>query len=230
MLFLRNSSIHVKTLIMIKNTLIKAAKAVRKLYIDTRCRKYLKRLAVQIPEDASVFAMNCFGGHFSQMLHREYTTPTAGLFFYASDFNRIIEDINVIKRPIHFIEKSKYGLRDSSQYPIGVFEGTDIEIHFLHYPSPEVALEKWNRRLARFNFNKWIAVGFCQNLYNDKTIADFAALKYPHRVLFTNKTSYPPHVIGCREFSGLHDSPSAYLKGFVYYRYLTAYLDKYPLT
>ena len=211
------------------NKIKKFAKALREIYLKLRREKYMRRLKLQIPEDASIFAMNCFGGHFSQSLHRKYNTPTAGLFFFADDFNKIIRDINIIKRPIKFIAESKYKEHITQIYPIGVFEGTDIEIHFLHYHNRNEALDKWNRRIQRFNFNKWIAVGFCQNLWSEKTIQEFAKLEYPNRVLFTNGISIPPHVISCIEFKGLDTSPSAYLKGHVYYKYLTKYLDKYPI-
>ena len=37
-------------------------------------------------------------------------------------------------------------------YPIGILGG-DVEIHFLHYISEAEALEQWNRRLLRVNYN-----------------------------------------------------------------------------
>ena len=39
-------------------------------------------------------------------------------------------------------------------YPMGKLN--DVEIHFLHYKSPEEAYEKWNRRRQRINFKNLI--------------------------------------------------------------------------
>ncbi len=46
--------------------------------------------------------MNCFGGKIYQDLHRRYTSPTAGLFFTAEDFNKVLRDISVIRNPLIF--------------------------------------------------------------------------------------------------------------------------------
>lgn len=92
------------------NNIIKTSK---KLYRDVRDPIYrlfrLKEidfLNQYIDKETSIFSMNCFGGKIYQDLHRKYTSPTAGLFFTAEDFNKILRDINVIRNTLIFTPPS----------------------------------------------------------------------------------------------------------------------------
>lgn len=75
----------------------------------------------------------------------------------AADYLKLITNLDYyLKQELHFmnIEESKHyavwiedpGMKN---VPIGVLD--DVEIAFLHYKNPAVALEKWNRRVERIN-------------------------------------------------------------------------------
>lgn len=198
--------------------------------------QYLKdKLTPSTKTHCSVLSMNCFGGHIYQDLNIPYESPTAGLFFFADDFCSILEDISILKRNIVFVPKSKWKLANDKMptrehpYPIGVFEGTDIEIHFLHYYTEQDALDKWHRRMKRFNFDRFIAIGFQQNECTKETIERFERIDIPNKVFFTNWDLKLSHAIYMKEFKEREFSPDPYKYVNNYYRYLVDYFRRYGL-
>lgn len=102
--------------------------------------KFLRdKIASPTRQHVSVLSMNCFAGHLYQDFKIPYESPTAGMFFFADDFCAILKDVEILKRDIVFVPKSKWKLANDKMpfrahpYPIGQFKGTAIEIHFLHY-------------------------------------------------------------------------------------------------
>lgn len=186
--------------------------------------------------DVSIFSMNCFGGHIYQDLHWKYNSPTAGLFFFADDFCSILEDISILKRQVFFKSHSKWDLANKKMqarphiYPIGYFQGTDIEIHFLHYHTEEEALSKWNKRMRRFNFDRFIAIGFQQNLCTIHTLKRFSNLSLSNKCFFCNQDLGFSSVIYIKEFRGKDESPDPYKYVNIYYRYLAGYLKNNPIS
>lgn len=194
---------------------------------------YLKeKLAPLCQQHCSVLSMNCFGGHIYQDFKIPYESPTAGLFFFADDFCSLLEDISILKRNIFFLSKSKWKEANDKMpqrahtYPIGCFEGTDIEIHFLHYYTENDALQKWMRRVERFNFDRYIAIGFQQNMCSRETIERFNQLKIPNKVFFTNWDLKLESVVYTQEFAKKLSSPDPYKYVNTYYRYLVDFLKK----
>lgn len=197
-------------------------------FIRFRDLMYLKK---KFYPDTSLLSMNCFAGHIYQDLSWKYNSPTAGLFFYADDFCSLLEDINVLKRPVLFREKSKWNSANEKMpfrehwYPIGYFEGTDIEIHFLHYHTEAEALDKWNRRMERFNFQDFYAIGFQQNECTMETIKKFSELKISNKAFFTNiDCGNLDGIIYIDKFKDKPNSPDPYKYVNTYYKYLVAYL------
>ena len=83
--------------------------------------------------------------------------------------------------------ESKYCdvLKSRKQFcPIGKLD--DIEIVFLHYASTEEALEKWERRKARVNYNKLLFKISSSNFCNDQILDEFDALPC-NKIILTNK-------------------------------------------
>ena len=134
-----------------------------------------------------------------------------------------------------YLPKSKWKLANEKMpfrehpYPIGCFEGTDIEIHFLHYLTAEEALEKWKRRMERFDFDNFLAIGFQQNECSKDTILRFERLNIRNKVFFTNWDLKLPHAIYIPKFKGRDSSPDPYKYANTYYHYLVDYLKENPL-
>ena len=72
-------------------------------------------------------------------------------------------------------------------YPIGTLG--DVKINFMHYSSPQEALEKWEERKQRINFDKIFVLMVERDGFDDEDFNDFLKLKYP-KILFTRNKKY----------------------------------------
>lgn len=105
----------------------------------------------------SIISNNCWGGRVYKELKVPYFTPTIGLYFFSSCYIKFVQNLEYyLNQPLNFILTSKYekanNLRVNNPYPIGILNN-DVEVHFLHYYTKSDALEKWNRRKDRINYN-----------------------------------------------------------------------------
>ena len=145
----------------------------------------------------SIISNNCWGGFICQYFGIPYTSPFAGLFLFAPDYLKLLENLEgYLGKELHFIDadESKYQNelrknRTFNQYPIGVLE--DVEIHFLHYASREEVLEKWKNRLKRICWDNLI-VKFCdRDLATPELIHRFDNLPFEKKVcLVAQKYEY----------------------------------------
>jgi uncharacterized protein (DUF1919 family) len=104
-----------------------------------------------------VFRVPFLGGRVYKELKVPYFTPTIGLYFFSSCYIKFVQNLEYyLNQPLNFILTSKYekanNLRINNPYPIGILNN-DVEVHFLHYNTKSDALEKWNRRKDRINYN-----------------------------------------------------------------------------
>ena len=90
-------------------------------------------------------------------------------------------------------------------------------------------MDKWNRRMKRFNFDRFIAIGFQQNECTRETIERFERLDTKNRVFFTNWDMKLDHVVCIPEFMDKQSSPDPYKDVNIYYRYLVDFLKNKPL-
>lgn len=156
-----------------------------------KSERYIKKARNGIRnKDFSIISNNCWGGSIYEDLGLNYTTPTIGLFFFAPCYIKFASDLKkYISSPLQFTEKSKYEKGNHMQgvhsYPIGILDN-DIEIHFLHYKTKEEALEKWNRRKERINFDN-LYLSFTDNeVCTTDEIKTFDNLPYK-KVFFSAK-------------------------------------------
>lgn len=140
----------------------------------------------------TIISNNCWAGRVYQYLDMPYLSPTAGLYFFAPDYIKFVSDLKrYLDTPLRFIkpEESKYfevlKSRNQLDKPIGILD--DVEIVFLHYKSQEEALEKWNRRKDRVNFDKIILKFSRMDLCTDKEMQEFDNLPYQNKVLINNQ-------------------------------------------
>lgn len=140
----------------------------------------------------TLISNNCWGGLCYEYLDIPFYSPTIGLYFYADDYIRFVSDLkNYIMLPLTFIN-----VNESKHYESLIFKGEnnviigilgDVEIIFLHYKSKEEALEKWNKRVKRINFENLIIKFNDQNecKYND--LKKFDELEVKNKIMFTSK-------------------------------------------
>lgn len=154
----------------------------------------------------------------------QYNSPFIGLFFFAPDYIKLLQHIELVYKPFSFLNRkeSKYINRlESKKYPIGYWAEYDIEIHFLHYRSEEECIEKWNRRLQRLNFDNLI-VKFCdRDMCSESLIKTFEKLPYTNKVCFTSKP-YPQckSVVWLNEQKEMAEVQSCWLISDKYYNFV----------
>ena len=138
-------------------------------------------------KDFTIISSNCTGSMFYKNMGLPYNTPTIDLFFYAPCFVSFSSDIDYyLSADLVKIEESKYeeGNRNrklNGMYPIGCIE--DVEIHFLHYESWELALDSWERRKKRVNKNRLLFMMTDKDLCTDELASQYLE-QGGRRVLF----------------------------------------------
>lgn len=147
--------------------------------------------------DFTILSNNCVAGYIYHKFHLEYNSPTTWSYIFPEEFLRFMENYRwYLKQPLEFRDVSQHvcvlknkqecGLSKLSGYPIGVLGG-DVEIHFLHYKSREEALDKWNRRLKRVNYNNLFFVLSEGNEFKEEYFQRFDKLPFEHKLFLTGK-------------------------------------------
>ena len=115
-------------------------------------------------KEFSVIANNCWGGILYDKFGLPYQTPTIGLAIYGKDYVKFccnlghylsIEPVSDEKINAELRKKQAPDAK-SGHYQHWIAHLDDITICFVHYPSVEEAIEKWNRRRKRVHLDKII--------------------------------------------------------------------------
>jgi len=142
----------------------------------------------------SILCNNCLGGHFYHDAGRKFTTPTINLAMDGPDFIRFLEN------PQHYLSKDPVFIDAGKAFPVGLID--DVEICFVHYHSEKEALEIWNRRKERINWdNLFIVSTDHDGMYLPEMLERFDKLPYKNKVMFTAK-DYPqyPWAVQVKQF------------------------------
>jgi uncharacterized protein (DUF1919 family) len=156
--------------------------------------------------DFTIISNNCWAGRVYQYLDMPYLSPTVGLYFFAPDYIKFVSDLkHYLDTPLSFIkpEESKYfeelKIRNQTDKPIGILG--DVEIVFLHYKSQEEALEKWNRRKERVNFDNIILKFSWMNLCEEMHLKAFEILPFENKILIVDASRKSKYK-GCVFYKG----------------------------
>ncbi|WP_026516938.1 DUF1919 domain-containing protein [Butyrivibrio sp. MC2021] len=142
--------------------------------------------------DFTIISNNCWGGMVYESYGMKKLSPTVGLYFMASDYVKFVYNIkNYINEPLVMIspEESKYKdnfmAPGSKRCPIGLLN--DIEIMFLHYKDNDDAIDKWNRRIDRINWDNLLFKFNDQNGCTEDDLKKFLELDSHNKLFFTCK-------------------------------------------
>lgn len=141
-------------------------------------------------KDYCIISNDCWGAELYRWMGLEYNSPFVGLMLMAPCYLKFLKDPKkYISAQLEFIPKSRYeelnNLRDKDgYYPIG--ELLDIEIHFLHYNTENEAIEKWNRRKLRIDWdNLFIKFTLDKDYAEEVHLNEFEKLPYQRKVCFS---------------------------------------------
>ncbi|MEG1312344.1 MAG: DUF1919 domain-containing protein [Romboutsia sp.] len=130
----------------------------------------------------TLISSNCNGAFIMNELGVKFNTPTVNLFFYPNDFIKFLENFDeyLLINLEENLEKSM-----ALQYPVGILN--DIEVHFMHYDSFEIAKEKWEERCKRIDKKNIFIMSTDRDGCTYDIIKRFDKLKFDNKVIFTRK-------------------------------------------
>ncbi len=180
-------------------------------------QKYIDKLK---NKDFTIIARDCIGGVLYHQLKMKFLTPTINLFLTPEDFNYFVLYLK------DYIDGEMVESKNEEvDYPVGILSPNadssvkkPIKIHFMHYDNFKNALDKWNERKKRINYdNLYVISSFCYPtevpLLNDKLIEDWNKIPYKKVVLVDKKYGFDDEYIvkknkNCKEFAWLLYQPS----------------------
>lgn len=129
--------------------------------------------------DFSLFSNNCNGGCICHDLGLPFRSPFINLYLAAPDYVKFLED------PKGYLENSLVFISDPAvQYPVGRLK--DLTLYFVHYHSEQEALEAWQRRKERINWDNLFVLMSDQDGCTDELLHRFDTLPYKNKVVFTH--------------------------------------------
>ncbi|MEE0799902.1 MAG: DUF1919 domain-containing protein [Gemmiger sp.] len=146
--------------------------------LEWRIYKERKRLRLR-NRTPSIISSNCNGEFWYYDMRLRFLTPTINLSFDMNDYVKMLENLRwYMEQPIQFFEDPRY------DYPTGMLG--DIEIRFNHYSSFEQAVNKWEERKRRINWDNLFVLGIDGDNCTYETLQRFDALPYQNKVIFTH--------------------------------------------
>ena len=167
---------------------LKIAREVASRIRKHNLRKYKKDSRFQ--SDISIISNNCLAGILYSDFDLQFLSPTINLTFGKnSDFLHFVNNIkDYCRRGLltYLKEEDEHpGFIGSPVATLSCENLPDVEIHFLHYKSFDVAKESWERRCKRINYDKIFVAIEAQNEYEKTMIERYKDIKYP-LVIFTD--------------------------------------------
>lgn len=140
-----------------------------------------KRLRL-INSDFTIIASNCCGTMMYYDMGLPFLSPTINLNIGMKDFVRMVENLP------WYMEQEIVEVKEKSSCPIGMLG--DVRIGFIHYKTFEEAVQKWEERKKRINWDNLFIVGTEKCGCDLKTVKKFDQLPYKNKVIFTH-IEYP---------------------------------------
>lgn len=162
---------------------------IRKVFVPVMAKHNRKKLT---NTDFTIISNNCWGGLCYEYFGLPKNSPTVGTYIYAEDYVKLIKNLNYyMSCQINMISadeaKHKNDLMEANHMdvPIGVLD--DVEIVFLHYRDPDLAKEKWTRRVERINWDNIIIKFSYMSKCSDDCIKEFQKINGVKKFCFVPK-------------------------------------------
>ena len=150
--------------------------------IEWRLYKEIKKKKLK-NYNPTIISSNCNGEFIYYDLNLKFLSPTINLSFDMNDFVKMLSNLEwYMEQKIIPFEDSRY------DFPTGLLG--DIEIRFNHYTTFEHAVQKWEERKKRINWNNLFIMGIDGDGCTYESIKKFDELPFKNKVIFTHKP-YP---------------------------------------
>lgn len=132
-----------------------------------------------VKSNITILSNNCWGGIIYNTLAIECLSPFKNLSVAAKEYIKVLNDLKTYMAYELRFEKFAIEPNINTRYPVMLLG--DVEIHCNHDTDPDVAVEKWNRRVKKINYDNIFAEMYTE----DAEIADmFCKLDYDKKVCF----------------------------------------------
>ena len=125
------------------------------------------RKQIQFTE-ISIISQNCIGGVIYSIIGQKFLSPTVNMFVEDDNFIKIVNNLeyylSVEAKPL--MEEFVDPINGSIRYPKICID--DIEMCCLHYKNCREAIEAWERRKKRVNYDKVFVIANSWNMHEDK--------------------------------------------------------------
>ena len=175
-------------------------------------------------KDFTLIARDCIGGILYHQLKMKFLSPTINLFFTPEDFNYFC--LNLKEYINGELSESK---EENINYPVafltpirGSLVTRPIKVYFMHYKSYKEAVQKWNERKERINWdNIYVVSSFCYSTevetFKQELVDEWNKITYPKVVLVENRYGFDDEYVinrpkECTEFAWLLYQPSKVMK------------------
>lgn len=143
-------------------------KIIRKIGYTFHVRKMRKKL---LNKDFTLISQNCLGGVIYHMLGMQFTSPTINMFIEDENFIKLVKNLKyymaIPAEPL--TDKYIDPINSSIIYP--KIKIDDIEICCLHFKDCKDAVDAWEKRRKRINFNNILVIANSWNMHeNEKHI------------------------------------------------------------
>lgn len=150
--------------------------------VEWRLYKEIKRRRLK-NSNPTIIASNCNGGIIYHDLGLKFNSPTINLSMDTDDFIKLVSNLK------YYLEQEIYEIKDENyDFPCGMLE--DIKIRFNHYKTFEEAVDKWNERKKRINWDNIFIMAIDGDNATYDSLKNFEELPYENKVIFTHK-KYP---------------------------------------
>lgn len=150
--------------------------------IEWRLYKEIKRKKLK-NTTPTIIASNCNGEFIYYDMRLKFLSPTINLSFDMNDYVKMLGNLRwYMEQPILPYDDDRF------EFPTGKL--ADIEIRFNHYDTFEEAVEKWEERKKRINWDNLFILGIDGDNCTYETMQRFDNLPYKNKVIFTHKP-YP---------------------------------------
>ncbi len=142
--------------------------------------------------EVSIISQNCIGGVIYSLIGQEFLSPTINMFIEDDNFIKLINNLEYYMSlpPKPLIDNFIDPINKSIKYPKICID--DIEICCLHYKNCKDAIDAWERRKKRINFNKIFVIANSWNMHEDKNKVELICRNSKYKTIcFTyNKYDY----------------------------------------
>lgn len=128
--------------------------------------------------NCSIISSNCIGGMIYHDLGFEFLSPTINMYFNSKDFSKLV--INIEK----YMSISPEVLKNEP-FPILLLE--DIKLFCLHYKTYVEAVQSWERRKKRINYDNIFVIATDRNCENKEDLKKIDRCDYDKVIFVSNE-------------------------------------------